>query len=159
MKKRLMIIGIVLMMALAFSACGKSSEKDGGTANNTSGENTDGSDTAVQNANTDIVKISQSEIEGLDDNEFYAANSSGSDITEIYICTTGSGEWGSNLISSSIADGAKIKVAASDFNADNLYDIRVVNSNSETTEYYEFDIKATVQVTFYADAQCDVSTI
>jgi len=44
-------------------------------------------------------------------------------------------------------------------NPDSLYDVCVVDADSNTTEYYNFDIKSTVQITFYADAQCDVSTI
>lgn len=39
------------------------------------------------------------------------------------------------------------------------YDICVIDSEDNTTEYYGFDIASTVQVTFYEDAQCDVSTI
>lgn len=93
------------------------------------------------------------------DNEFYAANASGVEITDIYVAVTGAGDWGENLLSSPIADGTKVKLSLDNPDFEASYDICVVDANSNTTEYYNFDMKSTVQVTFYENAQCDVSTI
>ncbi len=153
MKKKFFAVFAAALLVFSMTACG-GSDKD---------ENEGQSDAVTeetgQTADTDIANISQDEIASLSDYEFYAANSSGADITDLYVAVTGADDWGSNLISSPIKDGTKTKITLSNLDPEKTYDVCVVDSNSNTTEYYSFDMKATVQITFYAGAQCDVSTI
>lgn len=160
MKKRLLAVFIAALMALAFTGCGGSGE-DNSDSTTTTEENTQTtSESSVsQEDNSDLTKISQSEIDSLSDSQFYVANSTGGEIKELYISETGKEEWGNNLLSSAISDGQKVIVSAGSAESGKTYDIRIVDGNSSTVEYYNFDIASTVQVTFYENAQCDVSTI
>ena len=58
-----------------------------------------------------------------------------------------------------IENGTKVKITVNNIDPEASYDICVVDDQSNTTEYNGFNMKSTVQVTFYEDAQCDVSTI
>lgn len=161
MKKKLLALFIVSAMVLAFTGCGGSDEENNTTTEesgtDTQSDGEESTDTSSQTSQ--LSQISQSEIEGLADNQFYAANSTGVEITEIYVSETGSADWGSNLLSSPISNGQKVIVSASGIESGKEYDICVVDADSNTTEYYNFDIVSTVQVTFYENAQCDVSSI
>lgn len=166
MKKKILALLIASFMALSFTGCGGSDDSENAVEENSSTESTSSengeSENSGETGNGDasgISQISQSEIEGLADNQFYAANSTGVEITEIYVSENGSGDWGSNLLSSPIANGQKVIISASGIESGKEYDICVVDADSNTTEYYNFDIVSTVQVTFYENAQCDVSSI
>lgn len=151
MKRRLLTVLTISVLILALAGCSLGKKED-----ITSSESDNVQSTVSED---DMTKVTQSEIDALGDNEFYVINGSGTDITNIYAALMGAGDWGMNLISMPLKNGEKIKVSISDFNAEEMYDICVVDSNMNTTEYYSFDIKSTVQVVFYADAQCDVITI
>ena len=156
MKKRILALISAAVIALAFTGCGSDE-----TENTAEGESAENGSESTQTAadRTAISQITQTEIEGLSENQFYAANLMGTGITEIYVSENGSGDWGNNLISSPITDGQKVIISVSGMETGKEYDICVIDSEDNTTEYYGFDIASTVQVTFYEDAQCDVSTI
>ena len=115
--------------------------------------------TAIRQSDTSSSKITNDEVNKLSDNEFYILNSTSKGITEFYISPTGNNEWGSSLISSTVSSGSKILVSLGSTDLTTRYDIRVVADNGETTEYTGFDMKSTVQITFYDNAQCDVDSI
>ncbi len=154
MKKKILAVFMAVAMTVSFTACGNSEEN----SENTTTQESDG-DTSESSTDSDITNISQSEIEALSDNQFYVANSTGGEISELYISESGADKWGNNLLSSSISNGQKVIVSASGIETDKKYDLRIVDSDSNPIEYYNFDITSTVQVTFYENAQCDVSTI
>ena len=156
MKKRILALISAAVIALAFTGCGADE-----TENTAAGESAENGSESSQTAadRTAISQITQTEIEGLSENQFYAANLMGTGITEIYVSENGSGDWGNNLISSPITDGQKVIISVPGMETGKEYDICVIDSEDNTTEYYGFDIASTVQVTFYEDAQCDVSTI
>ena len=158
MKRKLLILAAALVIAVSAVGCGKDEDKTDAEGSQQTEQNTnDGS--ASDTSDEDFTKITSEEIDAMADNEFYAANASGVEITDIYVAVTGAGDWGENLLSSPIADGTKVKLSLDNPDFEASYDICVVDANSNTTEYYNFDMKSTVQVTFYANAQCDVSTI
>ncbi|MCD8036040.1 MAG: hypothetical protein LUE88_01460 [Clostridiales bacterium] len=157
MKKRLIIVLTAAVIALSMTACGSSDDEEQTDAGQETSTADDSSADTI--ASTDITKISHDEIASLADYEFYAANSSSADITALYVAVSGGGDWGNSLITSPIQDGTKVKITMESLDSDATYDVCVVDSNSNTTEYYIFNMKSTVQITFYADAQCDVSTI
>ena len=153
-RKILMVLTVsVLISALAGCSFGKKEENASVGSSNVQ--------TPAQSvvSEDEMTKITQSEISALGNNEFYVVNGTGSDITNIYAALMGAGEWGTNLISMPLKTGEKIKVSISDFNPEEMYDICVVDSNSNTTEYYSFDVRSTVQIVFYDNAQCDVITV
>ena len=155
MKRKMLTLAVALVLTFSVAGCSKESEEVSTADNQQTTQNTDGTATSGE----DFTKITQDEIEAMADNEFYVANASGADITDIYVAVTGAGDWGNNLLSSPIANGSKVKLSLDSLDAEASYDICVVDADSNTTEYYNFDMKATVQVTFYEDAQCDVTTI
>ena len=141
MKKKILAFIIASAMVFSFSGCGSS--PDDAADNKDTVQSDNGSE-----ENTDIT-----------DNQFYAANSTGAAITDIYVALSGAGDWGANLISAPIENGTKVKITVNNIDPEASYDICVVDDQSNTTEYNGFNMKSTVQVTFYEDAQCDVSTI
>lgn len=168
MKKRITALFMATILIFAFTSCGNKKDNNNDNKANTSNtENSSDTTDSTGNINTageqdvsgDITKISNEEITSLADNEFFAANSTGIGIKELYVSKSGSGDWGNSLISSTINNGTKVKISLNDLVPDEMYDICVVDEKSGTTEYYSFNIKSTVQIVFYSDAQCDVITI
>ncbi len=157
MKKKIFVLLSAALLVFSITACGKSDKEDSGTDEQQ--QNVESTAETGGATGADITRISQDEIAALSDYEFYAANSSGVDITDLYVAVSGDSDWGSSLISSPIKNGTKTKITLAELDPEKTYDVCVVDSDSNTVEYYSFDMKATVQITFYADAQCDVSTI
>ena len=159
MKKRLLAVFIAAFMAFAFTGWG-GSDVESSTTDTASQENTDtASESSSTGTSSDLSQISQAEIDTLSDSQFYVANSTGGEIKELYVSESGTENWGNNLLSSAVSDGQKVIVSASGAEKGKQYDIRVVDGESNTVEYYNFDIVSTVQITFHENAQCDVSTI
>lgn len=163
MKKYIVLILMAaFVLAFSLSACGgknksDSSNTDSQTQQTDSTASTDNSGTAQ--SDTSSSKITNDEVSRLADNEFYILNSTSKGISELRISPTGNNEWGSSLISSTVSSGSKILVSLGSADLTTRYDIRVVADNGETTEYTGFDMKSTVQITFYDNAQCDVDSI
>ena len=164
MKKYIVLIS-AFVLAFSLSACGGKNKSDSSNADSQTQQadstdstaSTDNSGTAQ--SDTSSSKITNDEVSKLSDNEFYILNSTSKGITEFYISPTGNNEWGSSLISSTVSSGSKILVSLGSADLTTRYDIRVVADNGETTEYTGFDMKSTVQITFYDNAQCDVDSI
>lgn len=158
MKRKLLILAAALVIAVSAVGCGKDEDKTDAEGSQQTEQNTnDGS--ASDTSDEDFTKITSEEIDAMADNEFYAANASGVENNR-YLCSGNrSGRLGrkSFIITNSGRTKVKLSLDNPDFEAS--YDICVVDANSNTTEYYNFDMKSTVQVTFYENAQCDVSTI
>ena len=152
MKKKILALIIASAMVFSFSGCGSSPDEAADDKDTVQSDNDN-------EENTDITAITQSEISELSDNQFYAANSTGTAITDIYVALSGAGDWGANLISAPIENGTKVKITVNNIDPEASYDICVVDDKSNSTEYNGFNMKSTVQVTFYEDAQCDVSTV
>ena len=151
MKKYIALIS-AFVLAFSLSACGGKNKSDNSNADSQT-QQTDSTDSTASNDNSDTAqsdtsssKITNDEVNKLSDNEFY-------------ISPTGNNEWGSSLISSTVSSGSKILVSLGSTDLTTRYDIRVVADNGETTEYTGFDMKSTVQITFYDNAQCDVDSI
>lgn len=164
MKKYIALIS-AFVLAFSLSACGGKNKSDSSNTDSQT-QQTDSTDSTASNDNSDTAqsdtsssKITNDEVNKLSDNEFYILNSTSKGITEFYISPTGNNEWGSSLISSTVSSGSKILVSLGSIDLTTRYDIRVVADNGETTEYTGFDMKSTVQITFYDNAQCDVDSI
>ena len=110
MKRKLLILAAALVIAVSAVGCGKDEDKTDAEGSQQTEQNTnDGS--ASDTSDEDFTKITSEEIDAMADNEFYAANASGVEITDIYVAVTGAGDWGENLLSSPIADGTKVKLS------------------------------------------------
>ena len=148
MRKKVLSIILVTFMSLSLFGCGAS-------------KNQDKEDSAVaDNGDGNMFsEVTTQEAEALADNELYIANASGFAITDVYIVPSGSPDLGRNLISEPVETGEKVIVSVEPLKAGTTYDICIADSDSNTTQYSGFDIQSTVQVIFYDDARCDVSTI
>lgn len=159
-KKAAAVIMAAFLLFIPSGCSGSGKNKNNESTGTGQSTDTQAAQDGTQAENTnDISSISQDEIASTEDNEFYAANASSADITNLYVAVSGSGDWGGNLLSSPLAKNTKIKLSLGELKEGESYDICTVDADGTTVEYYSFDMKTTVQVTFYDNAECDVTTI
>lgn len=162
--KRLVIFASAALLAFSLTGCGgsKSAETKNEDNNTSSEQSTSGGESAGENpdeSGISVPTITNDEISKLTDNQVYVANAMSKNVTEFYIAVANSGEWSTNYTASPIESGARTLLTFDGLDTSVKYDIKVVTDGGEKTEYYGFDMKATVQITLYDNAQCDVATV
>lgn len=162
--KKLLIFVSVAILAFSLAGCGgdKSADTKSDDTNTVSEETSteeNSSDDSSALTGVSVPTITNDEINNMSDNQFYVANAMSKSVTEIYTAVANSGEWSSNYVSTPIESGSRNLFELENLDTSVKYDIKVVSDGGETTEYYGFDMKATVQITLYDNAQCDVATV
>lgn len=162
--KRLLIFVSAAILAFSLVGCGesKSSDTKSDDKNTASEENSAEQNSTNENltqSGINVPTITNDEIDKLSDSQFYVANAMSKSVTEFYTAVANSDEWSGNYVSSPIASGSRELFSLGNLDTSVKYDIKVVTEDGETTEYYGFDMKATVQITLYDNAQCDVATV
>lgn len=162
--KKLLIFVSVAILAFSLAGCGgdKSADTKSDDTNTVSEETSteeNSSDDSSALTGVSVPTITNDEINNMSDNQFYVANAMSKSVTEIYTAVANSGEWSSNYVSTPIESGSRNLFVLENLDTSVKYDIKVVSDGGETTEYYGFDMKATVQITLYDNAQCDVATV
>lgn len=162
--KKLLIFASAIILAFSLTGCGNSKSTETKNSDKSTSSEQDSSDSESGAEDSDdiganVPMITNDEISKLTDNQFYVANAMSKNVTEFYIAVSNSGEWSSNYLASQITSGSRILLTFSDLDTSVKYDIKVVTDGGEKTEYYGFDMKSTVQITLYDNAQCDVATV
>jgi len=157
--KKLLIFVSAAVMVLSLAGCSGSESSDTKNKDNGTVSQNDAEEDTTTQSGINVPVITNDEIKNLSDNQFYTANAMSKSVTEIYISVANSGEWGSNYVTSPITSGSRELITLDNLDTSLKYDIKVVTEDGETTEYYGFDMKATVQITLYDNAQCDVATV
>lgn len=162
--KKLLIFVSAAILAFSLAGCGgskssdaKSDDTNAASEESSTEDGSTGESTAQSGASVPV--ITNDEINKMSDNQFYVANGMSKSVTEIYTAVANSGEWSSNYVSTPIASGSRELFTLENLDTSVKYDIKAVTDGGETTEYYGFDMKATVQITLYDNAQCDVATV
>lgn len=162
--KKLLIFVSAAIFAFSLVGCGgsKSADTKNDDKNASSEEDTaeqDSTNAESKQSGVSVPMITNDEINKLSDAEFYVANAMSKGVTEFYTAVADSDEWSDNYVSSPMASGSRELFSLENLDTSVKYDIKVVTEDGETTEYYGFDMKATVQITLYDNAQCDVATV
>ena len=116
MKKRVVSLGLAAMMAMSMTACG-------GSASSTTASSVASSAAASSEAASSEAASSEAEVESA---EYTVYNTTGENVTELYLYDAGSDEKGDNLAGENgLADGENI-VITRDVEADKQSDVTYI---------------------------------